>query len=60
MPPKAKFTKQELIDAAIDLIREGGADALSARNLGERLSCSSRPIFTLYESMAQLQHDVLV
>ena len=60
MPPKAKFTKQELIDAAIALIREGGANALSARNLGERLDCSSRPIFTLYASMTELQHDVLV
>ena len=60
MPPKAKFTKQALIDAAIALIREHGIDALSARNLGTRLCCSSRPIFTLYKSMNELQHDVLI
>ena len=60
MPPKAKFTKQALIDAAIALIREDGIDALSARNLGTRLCCSSRPIFTLYKSMNELQHDVLI
>jgi AcrR family transcriptional regulator len=59
MPPKAKFTKQALIDAAIALIREHGSDALSARNLAARLGCSSRPIFTLYDSMNALQHDVL-
>ena len=60
MPPKARFTKQELIDASLVLIRKEGMDALSARNLGEHLGCSSRPIFTLYASMAELQYDVLV
>ena len=60
MPPKARFTKQELIDASLVLIRKEGMDALSARNLGEHLGCSSRPIFTLYASMTELQHDVLV
>ena len=60
MPPKARFTKQELIDASLALIRKEGTDALSARNLGEHLGCSSRPIFTLYASMAELQYDVLV
>jgi AcrR family transcriptional regulator len=60
MPPKARFTKQELIDATLALIRKEGMDALSARNLGEHLGCSSRPIFTLYASMTELQHDVLV
>ena len=60
MPPKAKFTKQKLIDESLALIRRDGVDALSARNLGACLGCSSRPIFTLYNSMAELQHDVLV
>jgi AcrR family transcriptional regulator len=60
MPPKAKFTKEELVIAALDLVRECGYTALTARNLGARLGCSSRPIFTLYTSMAELQHDVLI
>ncbi|MBQ7338092.1 MAG: WHG domain-containing protein [Clostridia bacterium] len=59
MPPKAKFTKQEIVDAALSLIRERGTDALTARNLGQQLGSSSRPIFTLYQSMAQLQADVI-
>ncbi len=60
MPPKAKFTKEELVSAALSLIREGGMKALTARALGERLGTSSRPIFTLYRSMTELQQDIIV
>ena len=34
MPPKPKFTKEQMIDAAIELICEKGADRLTARELG--------------------------
>lgn len=59
MPPKAKFTKQELINASLSLIREQGMQALTARALGERLGTSTRPIFSLYHSMQELHWDVI-
>ena len=59
MPPKAKFTKQDLIDASLSLIREQGMQSLTARALGERLGTSTRPIFTLYPSMQALREDVI-
>ncbi len=59
MPPKAKFTKQELIDAGLSLVREQGMHALTARALGEHLGTSTRPIFTLYPSMLALREDVI-
>lgn len=37
MPPKVKFTKEEIIQAALDLVREQGAEALTTRALGKTL-----------------------
>ncbi len=34
MPPKAKFTKEEIVGAALDIVRESGMDGLTARALG--------------------------
>ena len=54
MPPKPKFTKDQMIAAALDIVSEKGLSALTARNLGARLGGSSRPIFTLYHSMDEV------
>lgn len=58
MPPKAKFTREELIDAALGIVKRNGFDALTARSLGAELNCSPRPIFTVFDSMDELQTEV--
>ena len=37
MPPKPKFSKEEIIDAALDIVSRDGVAALTARELGEML-----------------------
>lgn len=59
MPPKAKFSREEIIEAALAIIREYGADALTARALAEKLGSSARPIFTVFQSMEEVQEAVL-
>lgn len=34
MPPKPKFSKEEIIDAALDIVSRDGVAALTARELG--------------------------
>ena len=34
MPPKAKFTKNEIINAGLEIVRRDGFEALTARALG--------------------------
>lgn len=58
MPPKPKYTKEEIINAALDMVREKGADSLTARDLGEKLKTSARPIFTAFENMEDLKNAV--
>ena len=58
MPPKPKFTKEEIVAAALELVSEKGIEALTARELGARLGSSARPIFTGFNSMEEVQEEV--
>lgn len=59
MPPRAKFTREEIIEAAFQMAREEGIDKITARELGNRLGSSARPIFTVFESMEEVKTEVL-
>ncbi len=55
MPPKAKFTREEVASAALEIIKREGIDALTARALGAELKSSARPIFTLFKDMEEVK-----
>lgn len=59
MPPKVKFTREEIIRSALDIVRETGPEGLTARSLAARLGCSVKPIFGLFRSMEEVQQEVL-
>lgn len=59
MPPKVKITREEIVERAIELVREEGVEALNARNIAARLSCSTQPIFSNFKTMEELQDEVL-
>ena len=58
MPPKPKFTKEEIINSAYELVRLGGENALTAREVGKSLGTSSSPIFTFFSDMEELKSEV--
>ena len=60
MPPKSKFTKSEIIEAALSIVRLEGFGALTARALGTKLGSSARPIFTIFKSMDEVQQEVVI
>lgn len=60
MPPKAKFTRDEILDMAFYITKEYGIDAVTARELGARLGSSARPIFTVFESMDEVKESVII
>ncbi len=59
MPPKFRYTREEMIAAALELVRQGGKDALTARALGAKLGCSAKPIFGLFRNMEELEGEVI-
>ena len=59
MPPKPKFTKEELVQAALELTREGGLDQVVARTLGKKLNTSPSTIFTHFDSVEEIRQAVM-
>jgi len=59
MPPRSKFTKEEIIKAALEITIKDGIEALTARSLAEQLKSSPRPIFTVFANMGEVQDAVI-
>ena len=59
MPPKAKFSEKEIIEAALSIVESKGEEGLTARSLGEKLGSSARPIFSVFKSMEEVQNGVV-
>ena len=60
MPPKFKFTKDEITNAALNVTRKNGISGLTARALATELGCSVKPIFGLFKNMEEVQQEVLI
>ncbi len=58
MPQKAKFSKDEIINAAVSIVENQGIENLTARSLGKKLGTSSRPIFTTFSNMNDVLNGV--
>lgn len=58
MPPSVKFTKEEIVNAALQVVREKGTAALTTRQIAAVRGVSTRPIFTYFQNMQQVQEAV--
>ena len=55
MPAIKKISKEAIIDAAVDVLREGGAAAINARSVAKKLGCSTQPIYLSFQNMDDLK-----
>ena len=58
MPPKAKITKEMVLEAAFAVARETGADNINARTVAEKLGCSTQPVLYHFATIAELKRAV--
>ena len=58
MPPRTRYTRDDLLSAALALVRRDGMDALNARSLAHELGCSTQPLFREFDSMAEIKQEV--
>lgn len=58
MPPKPKYTKEQIVAAALNVVSQKGLQALTAKELGNALGMSTSPIFTVFDSMQAVQDAV--
>ncbi len=59
MPPKVKNTREEIIKAAVEIIRSNGEAALNVRSVAEALGCSTQPVFSNFKTMDELKGEVI-
>ena len=59
MPPKAKITKEDIINVSIDIVRKEGGQAINARTIAKELNCSTQPVFSNFANMEELRAAVV-
>ena len=55
MPAARKVSKDEIIDAAVEVLRDGGFSAVNARSVAKKLGCSTQPIYFSFQNMDELK-----
>lgn len=58
MPPKAKITKDMVIDAGFDIVQSEGQESLNVRRIAAKLECSTQPVMYHYKTVDQLKADI--
>ena len=55
MPAAKKVSKDEILDAAINVLRDNGYSAINARSVAKKLGCSTQPIYFSFRNMNELK-----
>ena len=57
--PKKCLTKEQILQAAVCVVQQGGPSALSVRHIASVLGCSTQPLYSVFGSFSQLQEELL-
>lgn len=60
MPPRARITREMLIDAGFEIARDDGAENINARAVAGRLACSTQPVMYHFATVDDLKRAVYV
>ncbi len=55
MPRKARFTREDFINTTLEIIDNESVGSVTAREIGDRMGSSSRPLFTFFDSVNDLK-----
>ena len=58
MPPRAKITKEMVIDAAFEVTRAEGAENVNARTVAKKLACSTQPVMYHFAKIEDMKKAV--
>lgn len=59
MPPKIKYTRDEVIKAAVRVVEKDGLNSLTARSVAVRLGSSTAPVYNNFATMDELALGVI-
>lgn len=58
MPPRAKITREMVIDAAFEVTRAEGAENVNARTVSKKLGCSTQPVMYHFAKIEDMKKAV--
>ena len=58
MPPRARINREMIIDAAYEIVRESGEENINARNIADKLGCSTQPVLYVFKTMDEIRECV--
>lgn len=58
MARKESITKEDILNAALQMVREEGMENVTARRLAAKAGCSTQPIFRIYQNMEEMEKDL--
>lgn len=59
MPRPNLFTKDNIVDASLEIMRKEGPDGITARAVANVLHTSTKPIFGLFSSMEEVKSETM-
>ncbi len=59
MPPRVRYTRNEVIRAAVDVVEKSGLNSLTARGVAARLGSSTAPVYHHFVTMDELALEVI-
>lgn len=59
MPPKKKFTKEQIVDAAFEIAKQEGIDSITIRKVATKLGSSIAPIYVNFNDADELVREVI-
>lgn len=58
MPKKIRISKDRILEAAFEIVKNDGIEKLSNRELANKLNCSIRPIYYQFENVEDMQKEL--
>ena len=58
MPPKARVTRDMIVEAGFAIAREQGIEQVNARTVSERLGCSTQPVMYHFKRIEDMKRAV--
>lgn len=58
MPAVKKVCKNDIIEAALDVLRRSGFSGVNARSVAKQLGCSTQPIYFCFKNMDELKTEL--
>ena len=55
MPPKSRITRNMIIDAAVEVVKQNGFENINARTVSQQLHCSTQPVMYHFATIDSLK-----